>query len=481
MRLTKLKVLQRISQCRSPTKPLEKELAQTLKHCQQRFNKLQCTHRVVLHALHKSRIRCKQLLSRKIKLTPGRDAWRSRATTSAAEARRLRRQANRVTLYKGGRLKASIRYMYYRMFQEGASENGANNTILAVAEGLGVKLPTCLPARRTKHKLRLEAGVWATFCAIRKMCAAKQDATRRGLPFSISKGRDRTTKQGWHFQVLTLTFRVRFDDPVSVVMAISLAHDKKAVTQATLTGTVVHNIVALSGGVLHEDDFKSSVVTDSANNEKKTNRLEGNKVHVPCLAHISSNTGKQGVKDQHVSCLCGQWDPPGGVGQTDSVQCESGLVWVQMSCYSLTHDSLPPSCQCVVCQLDSVPCVGATENWEYHEGKLRELVKAFFNTCQHLQGSCGSVLCYNLKVWGVSVAQCDYAWPQLPSYGFLGPPVGCCGYVWQITEFLSSRVFSRYRDHIPPEPGSEVCTAIDRLLSVGLCHSPGPCWAAGCW
>ena len=28
------------------------------------------------------------------------------------------------------------------------------------------------------------------------------------------------------------------------------------------------------------------MVTDSANNEKKTNRLEGNKVHVPCLAHI---------------------------------------------------------------------------------------------------------------------------------------------------------------------------------------------------
>ena len=284
-----------------------------------------------------------------------------------------------MTLYKGGRLKASIRYMYYRMFQEGASENGANNTILAVAEGLGVKLPTCLPARRTKHKLRLEAGVWATFCAIRKMCAAKQDATRRGVPFSISKGRDGTTKQGWHFQVLTLTFRVGFDDPVSVVMAISLAHDKKAVTQATLTGTVVRNIVALSGGVLHEDDFKSSVVTDSANNEKKTNRLEGNKVHVPCLAHISSNTGKHGVKDQHVSCLCGQWDPPGGVGPTDSVQCESCLVWVHMSCYSLTHDSLPPSFQCVVCQLDSVPCVGGTENWEYHEGKLRELVKAFLD------------------------------------------------------------------------------------------------------
>ena len=104
-----------------------------------------------------------------------------------------------------------------------------------------------------------------------------------------------------------------------------------------------------------------------------------------------------------------------------------------------------------------------------------------FNTCQDLQGSCGSALCYNLKVWGVSVAQCDYAWPQLPSYGVLGPPSGCCGYVWQIIEFLSSRVFSMYRDHIPPEPGSEVCTGIDRLLPVGPCHSPGPCWAAGRW
>ena len=193
VRQMKLKVLQRISQCRSATKPLEKELAQTLKHCRQRFNKLQSTHRALLHALDKSRIRCKQLLSRKIKLTADRDAWRSRATTSFAEARRLRRQAGCVTMYMGGRLKAFIRYMYYRMFQEAASENGANNTILAVPEGLGVTLPTCLPARRAKHKLRLEAGVWDTFCAICKMCAAKQDATQRGVPFSISKGRDGTT------------------------------------------------------------------------------------------------------------------------------------------------------------------------------------------------------------------------------------------------------------------------------------------------
>ena len=50
-----------------------------------------------------------------------------------------------------------------------------------------------------------------------------------------------------------------------------------------------------------------------------------------------------------------------------------------MSCYSLTHDSLPPSFQCVVCQLDSVACVGGTENLEYHEGNLRELVKAFLD------------------------------------------------------------------------------------------------------
>ena len=154
-----------------------------------------------------------------------------------------------------------------------------------------------------------------------------------------------------------------------MVVAISLAHDKKAVRQATLTGTVVRSIVALSSGVLQEDDFKSSVVSDSANNEKKTNRFEGKKIHVPCLAHISSNTRKHGVKDQHVSCLCGLWDPPDGVGPTDSVQCESCLVWVHMTCYGLTHDSLPSSFQCIVCQLYSVLCVGGTESWEYHEGK----------------------------------------------------------------------------------------------------------------
>ena len=151
-------------------------------------------------------------------------------------------------LGRGARLKAPIRYMFYRMFQEGASENGANNTIVAVAGGLSVKPPSCLLAYRTKHKLRLEAAVWATFSAIRKMGAAKQDASRRGVPFSISKGRDGTTKQGWHFQVLTVTFRLAFDEPVSVVIAISLAHDKKAVTQATVTRTMVRNIVCDAGG-----------------------------------------------------------------------------------------------------------------------------------------------------------------------------------------------------------------------------------------
>ena len=64
VRETKLKVLQRISRSRSPTKPLEKELAQTLKHCRQRYHTLQSNYRALLHALHKSRIRCKQLLSR---------------------------------------------------------------------------------------------------------------------------------------------------------------------------------------------------------------------------------------------------------------------------------------------------------------------------------------------------------------------------------------------------------------------------------
>ena len=83
------------------------------------------------------------------------------------------------------------------------------------------------------------------------------------------------------------------------------------------------------------------------------------------------------MKDQHVSCLCGQPDPPGGVGPLDSVQFESCLVWVHMSCYSLTHDSLPASFKCVVRLFDSVPCVGGIENWEYHERKLRKLVKAF--------------------------------------------------------------------------------------------------------
>ena len=56
------------------------------------------------------------------------------------------------------------------------------------------------------------------------------------------------------------------------------------------------------------------------------------------------------------------------------------------------------------------------------------------------------------------MAQCGYAWRQPPSFGFLGPLVGCCGYVRQITEFMSSRGLRMYTDLHTPGPGSEVCT-----------------------
>ena len=48
-------------------------------------------------------------------------------------------------------------------------------------------------------------------------------------------------------------------------------------------------------------------------------------------------------------------------------------------CYGLTHDTLPPSFQCVVCELDFVPSIGGTETWDLHESKLRELVQAFLD------------------------------------------------------------------------------------------------------
>ena len=153
---------------------------------------------------------------------------------------------------------------------------------------------------------------------------------RRGLPFSINKGRDGSSKQRWHFQVLGLTFRLKLHKHVSGVMAISLACVRKAVTEATLAWTVPG--LALFGGVVQENNLKGAVVSDSANSEKKTNRLEDNKLHVPRLAHISGNIGKHGVKDHHVSCLCGLWDQLDGVGPTDSVQCKS--------CHVGAHDML---------------------------------------------------------------------------------------------------------------------------------------------
>ena len=63
VRQRNFKVLHRVSQSQSPTKLLQKEPAQTRKHCRQGFKKLQSTDRALLHALHKSWIMCKQLLS----------------------------------------------------------------------------------------------------------------------------------------------------------------------------------------------------------------------------------------------------------------------------------------------------------------------------------------------------------------------------------------------------------------------------------
>ena len=67
------------------------------------------------------------------------------------------------------------------------------------------------------------------------------------------------------------------------------------------------------------------------------------------------------------------------------------------------------------------------------------------------------------------MAQCGYAWPQPPSFGFSGPPVGCCGYVRQITGFMPSWGLRMYTDLHTPGPGSEVCT---KIRKPDFCHSP---------
>ena len=89
-----------------------------------------------------------------------------------------------------------------------------------------------------------------------------------------------------------------------------------------------------------------------------------------------------------------------------------------------------------------------------HVNTFRVLVCSFYAT----SGMVGGVM-----------AQCGYAWPQPPSFGFLGPPAGCCGYVWQITEFMSSRGLRMYTDLHTPGPGSEVCT---KIRKPDFCHSP---------
>ena len=187
------------------------------------------------------------------------------------------------------------------------------------------------------------------------------------------------------FQVSTTEFPAGDGTLTSVVTACPTTHNKTAATQLLHVQTARAFFIEQSTFVLGTDDFKANV-TDSANNERATNRRDaasapGPVVDAPCLAHIGVNTGKHGVvptsNTATVACLCASYDPPVQRGQQGSkvtkwVRCNGCGVWCHLECYRL---SKPPSIfTCATCTRDNI--IPSPLSWAEHLDMQRQVVKA---------------------------------------------------------------------------------------------------------
>ena len=78
----------------------------------------------------------------------------------------------------------------------------------------------------------------------------------------------------------------------------------------------------------------------------------------------------------------------------------------------------------------------------------------FFKPCQHLQGSCGSVLCYKLEVWGCQ-------WLNATTHGLNFPHMGFQAHLW-----VAVAMCGKSLSCCPP--GYSVCIKTIYHLSLGL-------------
>ena len=243
----------------------------------------------------------------------------------------------------------------------------ANRVIIAVANALGIELGS-LPSKRTRGRLHLEGGCWAQICAATALTDAKAEAQADGRVFTMCEGKDTTSANGWHVQVHS-THVTTNSGRISMVNDAPLVHNKTAVTQAAHTQKVRSTIVSLSQGEVKRDVEVHSKISDSANNETATNRLEGIRLSVPCVGHCAQNTAYHGStpdegKHAFVKCLCGSEWPPGGGGDgpvgcsvlgrgAEPPQFWVLLIWLEPGISHVTwvHHDATMCLPCFVCSI----------------------------------------------------------------------------------------------------------------------------------
>ena len=348
---------------------------QDLKHTTNRCNKLRSEAKRLQGRADSVCKRVKHWQNRHRELKRSRFLWKQKYKPLLKKNfNRALAKIERPSIRRGRYFPARVRQMYYSLLNCRVSEKQANRVVLAVANGLGLTInPKSLPNRRTLGRFRLESGAWAQICAARRAAASK---AQNPEDFSISSGRDGTSKNGWQVQAQTIHCPNVDGKRIKAVIAAPLTHNKTAVTQAHLSTNAMAFLIGLSGSALSVADFESSV-SDSANNEKKTNRLEGRNIQVPCLAHIGHNTAKHGVlptaRSASVSCKCDQYDPPNSQGPTKWVICSGCAMWCHQVCYSLT-DPIPSSFLCQKCTTEEV--TPWDHAWSWHLDMQRQVVKA---------------------------------------------------------------------------------------------------------
>lgn len=324
--------------------------------------------------------------ARVAKLRRSRDTWKEKAILRAKAKYLKVQKATRIVTHKGGRYLARVRQMYYHMLNERVSGNKATKLVRVMLKGMGLPHQKVkLPGKTLVKNFRVEAGSFSTMCAAEAMNEAK---TLDPKNFVAAASRDGTGKRAISYQGNCAHF-VHNGKRVGCVMGLSLMPNKRAKTQANATRKVEEAFVkkaCLSTGpnLLDRSDFKLRI-SDRANNEKATNKLEcdgTDTISTHCLTHDFHNSLKHALDPSPTThlydCTCGATKAPRtprGLTHTD-IQCVVCEVWCHAVCLDFSSDSqIPPSFVCEKCKEVQAEPMEGDFGWAYQEGKMYGLVK----------------------------------------------------------------------------------------------------------